>query len=192
MERFLSAYCPSKDSNVTKAILLLASDPQIPASGSRKLPLSDSWDRFRWNPIVKRTSTARRCACQAIRPRSRSIAAGCPTIRPQGHDAQRLLEAAGILALGVGLPPTCSWSWAASCSSPGARSIVSSLGVDCAPERSTEPPTRNFFGVPSALETFDPRVLFLQPSWPLDFANVQPSVLSYLCYMVARILSAPQ
>ena len=49
------------------------------------------------------------------------------------------------------------------------------------------------FWRPSTLETFDPRVLFLQPSWPLDFANVQPSVFSlHLCYMVARILSAPQ
>ena len=45
-------------------------------------------------------------------------------------------------------------------------------------ERSTAPPTRDCFGFSSALESLDTRVLFFQPSWPLDFANVQPSVFS--------------
>jgi hypothetical protein len=34
IERSLSAYCPAKDLNVTKAIILLTSDPSTPVSGS--------------------------------------------------------------------------------------------------------------------------------------------------------------
>ena len=68
-----------------------------------------------------------------------------------------------------------------------ATSTVSSpRSVLIATERSTAPPTRDCFGVPSALESLDTRVLFFQPSWPLDFANVQPSVFSFSLVLHGR------